>query len=128
MRKDGTIFSEYVENTTAHGVVRIFTKHYSVLRRLFWLVVFLGAAAACLSNCINKIRFLASASTSTAVTINRVRPLEFPAVTVCNLNFFIASSLEAADLGEAEVLALSSDPLDPQEQRHWSDQMLWLRR
>ena len=116
VRKDGTIFREYIENATAHGMVRIFTKQYSVLRRLFWLVVFLVAAAGCLYNCIDRIRFLASAPTSTTVTTTRVRPLEFPAVTICNLNFFTATSLEAVGLREVGEYALNIDPMDPPEE------------
>lgn len=68
LRKDDTIFrriSEYIDNTTTHGVVRIFSGK-SIIKRLFWLLVVLVASAGCLYNCIDRIRFLASAPTSTA--------------------------------------------------------------
>ena len=117
LSKDDTIFREYIENTTAHGVVRIFGKHYNIFRRLFWLVVFLGAAAGCLYNCIERISFLASGPTSTAVTIERKKPLVFPAVTICNLNYYSASGLDAFGLLDVGRRSLNIDPLDPDELR-----------
>ena len=107
-RKDGTIFREFIENTTANGMARIFTKQYGILRRLFWLVVILVCSASCLYYCINRIIFLASCPTSTTIGITQVQPLEFPGVTVCNLNFFTSSSLEAAGLLEAGMNGLKT--------------------
>ena len=115
LNKDDAIFREYIDNTTAHGVVRVFTKQYSVLRRLFWLMVFLGAAAGCLNNCIERISFLASGPASTTVTIERKKPLVFPAVTICNLNYYTGSGLESFGLLDSGVMALNIDPLDPTE-------------
>ncbi len=46
-KKDNSIFREYIENTTAHGVVRIFSGR-SISRRLFWLLLVLAATAGCL--------------------------------------------------------------------------------
>lgn len=113
--KDGVIFREYVENTTAHGVVRMFKTHYSIVRRLFWLVVFLGAAAFCLNNCIERIRFLARRPTSTTTSIRSQRPLVFPAVTICNLNHYTATGLLQAGLLDVGQGSLNIDPLDPSE-------------
>ncbi len=113
--KDGTAFKEYTENTTAHGVVRIFKKEYSIIRRLFWLLVVVGAAAGCLYNCIDRIGHLASSPTSTAITSMRVRPSEFPAVTVCNTNAYTASGLEVLGLREVGSKALNIDPLNSSE-------------
>ena len=107
MSKDDSIFMEYIENTSANGVSKMFTKQYSVPRRLFWLVIILGATAACLYTIIDRIIFLASGPTSTTSTITRTRPLEFPAVTICNINFFAAGSLEAFGLLEAGVHGLN---------------------
>jgi len=111
--KDGIVFREYVQNTTAHGVVRIFNKNYNILRRLFWLVVFLTSAALCMNNCIERIRLLASRPTSTSTTTIRKMPLEFPAVTICNLNYFTDSGLEQAGILDVGPEALNLDPLDP---------------
>ena len=86
-KKDDRYFRKYIDNTTAHGVVRIFTGK-SIIRRLFWLVIVLGATAGCLNNVIDRIIYLAGQPTSTTVSITRQPSLTFPAVTVCNLNQF----------------------------------------
>ena len=117
LRKDGTIFREYIESTSVNGVARIFTKQYSILRRLFWLVVIIGAAAFCLVNCTERIQFLASSPTSTTTTFKRQRPLVFPAVTICNLNYYTASGLEAFGLLDAGEMSLNIQPMDPAQLR-----------
>lgn len=96
LKKDDT-FTKYVESTTAHGVVRIFTGK-SIIRRLFWLVIVLTAAGGCLYNISDRIRYLISSPTSTTVSITRQSELTFPAVTVCNLNFFRRSVLDERNL------------------------------
>ena len=112
VRKDDTIFRDYIENTSANGVAKVFAKQYGVPRRLFWLVIILGATAACLYTIVCSIIFLASAPTSTSVAITSVRPLEFPGVTVCNLNFFTASSLDAVGLLGAGILGVNQNSFD----------------
>ena len=108
-KRDSTLFRDYIDNTTAHGVSRIFSNR-SLFRRLFWLVVVLAASAVCLSNCIDRIMFLASRPTSTAITITRRQPIDFPAVTFCNLNFFTRDGLrQFGILSEADRL-LNLDP------------------
>ena len=84
LRKDTTTFRGYIENTTAHGLVRIFRGHVAL--RIFWLIIVLVAAGGCLNNCIDRIIFLASNPNSTATSIIREQPISFPAVTICNLN------------------------------------------
>lgn len=102
-KKDNKYFRKYVENTTAHGVVRIFTGK-SIIRRLFWLVVVLGATAGCLNNIIDRIIFLAGQPTSTTVSLNRQPSLTFPAVTVCNLNEFRRDYVNALHPNLSQVL------------------------
>ena len=113
LNKDGIVFREYVENTTAHGVVRIFNKNYNIYRRLFWLVVFLASVSFCMNNCIERIRFLASRPISTSTITKRQIPLMFPAVTICNLNYYTDTGLAQAGLLDVGREALNLDPLDP---------------
>ena len=115
VRKDDTIFRDYIENTSANGVAKVFAKQYSVPKRLFWLAVILGATAGCLYTIVCSIIFLASAPTSTSVAITNVRPLEFPGVTVCNLNYFTASSLEAVGLLGAGIVGVNQNSFDRPE-------------
>lgn len=104
LKKDTTTFRNYIENTTTHGVVRIFSSR-SIIRRLFWLFIVVGATIGCLYNCIDRIRFLARDPISTAISIRRVRPVDFPAVTI---NFVTRDGVDQAGILDlaAEVLNL----------------------
>ena len=95
--KDSSTFKKYIESTTAHGVVRIFTGK-SKIRRLFWLIIVLTAAGGCLYNISDRIQFLISYPTSTTISVTRKPTLTFPAVTLCNLNNFRIGSLEERNL------------------------------
>lgn len=106
LKKDDAVFREYIENTTTHGVVRIFSDK-SLFRRLFWLLIVLGASVGCLYNCIDRIRFLVSEPTSTTISIRREHPINFPAVTFCNLNFLTIDGLNSSG-----ILPLAADVLN----------------
>ncbi len=104
-------FRKYIENTTAHGVGRIFSGK-SVIRRLFWLVIVLGATVGCLYNIIDRIIYLAGGPTATTLSLERQVNLEFPAVTVCNLNQYRKDVVEAIhpELGEGLRQVFYTDP------------------
>ena len=92
-------FKKYVESTTTHGVVHVFSGR-SIIRRVFWAVIFLGAMVGCLYNIIDRIRYLAGQPTATTISIKREASLAFPSITVCNLNLARRSYLEANGLDE----------------------------
>ena len=98
-RRDLGHFRKYIDSTTTHGLPRIFTGK-SIIRRLFWLVLFLAAAGGCLYNCITQIMFLASFPTSTRIEFERQTQLDFPAITVCNNNFASRPNLESIQLAD----------------------------
>ena len=104
--KDTHKFRKYIENTTTHGVVRIFTGK-SKARRVFWAIVVVVAAGFCLYNIIDQMVEYAKNPTATTIT-QRTNPngeLTFPAVTVCNLNRFKRSVYESlVDEGVLRVL------------------------
>lgn len=82
-RRDLTHFDKFVDTTATHGIRRIFTGK-SKCRRLFWLLLFLAAAAGCLYNISVQIQFLISAPTATTISFERLESQRFPAVTICN--------------------------------------------
>ena len=104
--EDTTKFRKYIENTTTHGVVRIFTGK-SKIRRLFWAIVFLCAFIGCLANIIVNIINFARDPTVTTVTqkVNR-EGIIFPAVTICNANIFKRSVFESM-VNENELNAIT---------------------
>lgn len=105
-------FKNYIQSTTAHGVVHIFIGK-SHIRRAFWLLVVLASASACLANCIDRILFLASGPTTTTITLKRRQEIDFPAVTICNLNMLRRDYVQSLGLGEVVVDLLLADPDEP---------------
>ena len=93
LRKDASRFNRYIKSTSTHGVVYIFVGK-SKIRRLFWSVIVLTAAVGCLYNVVNRIVFLANQPTSTTVGVVQPEAIDFPAVTLCNLNFIKKSYLD----------------------------------
>ena len=92
-KSDSTKFMKYIKSTPTHGLVHIFTGK-SIIRRVFWLLIVVGAGAFCLFNIIDRIEFLVSQPTSTTTSLIRRESLTFPAVTVCNLNSIRLSYLQ----------------------------------
>lgn len=105
-------FTKYIESSTAHGVVHIFIGK-SHIRKIFWLFIVLASTTACLYNCIDRIRFLASGPTATTITLNRQKEIDFPAVTICNLNMLRRDYLDSLGLSEIiqNLLLLDEDEL-----------------
>ena len=90
-------FKKYIQTCTAHGVTHIFIGKSSI-RKVFWLFIVLACTSACLYNIIDRILFLASNPTTTAVTLTRQPEIDFPAVTICNLNLLKKDYLESLGL------------------------------
>ena len=101
----------YIDTTTIHGVHHVFIGK-SKIRRLFWLIVVLAAAGGCLHNIVDRILFLASQLTATTISLVRESSLDFPAVTICNLNLVRRSYLEQRGLINLVEVFASMDPTD----------------
>ena len=86
-------FKKYVQSTTVHGVVHIFVGK-SKIRRFLWMLIVLGAGMGCVYNICNRIAKLAEGATTTTTSILEPESVNFPAVTLCNLNFIKKSFLD----------------------------------
>ena len=109
--KDTHKFRKYIENTTTHGVVRIFSGK-SKARRVFWAIVVIFAAGFCLYNIVDQMVEYANRPTATTITqrTNRKGELTFPAVTLCNLNRFKRSVYESLIVDKGALSALFASP------------------
>ena len=110
--KDDKKFLKYVESTTTHGVSHVFIGK-SKIRRVFWLIILLGAAGGCFYNIVNRIMYLASGPTSTTISTTREETLHFPEVTFCNLNSVRRSYAEEINLTDFFRSLAIIDPADP---------------
>ena len=87
MKEIYKLWSEWVQNTTCHGFPNIFRNKHLVLKS-FWLICFLTSLGGCLyiisSYAITFLQF--------GVNVNPFHviesPINFPAITICNLNPF----------------------------------------
>lgn len=70
----------------AHGVQRIVLAR-SVVERVIWALLFVIALLAALVHCFCLVRaYLAAPTVWTTHVAKRARPVDFPAVTLCNEN------------------------------------------
>ncbi len=111
-KKDCSRFKKYIQSSsTADGVVYIFIGK-SYIRKAFWLLIVLTCASACLYNIIDRIQFLASSPTTTTFKLTRQQKIDFPAVTICNLNMLRRDYLRNLSLSDAVFNLLLSETQD----------------
>ena len=79
------LMSYYVNQTTTHGVRRI-SSSKNPGRRIFWVCVFLSSLSTCLYHCSYLIMNYNSNPKVTITEEKDAYSVEFPAVTICNLN------------------------------------------
>ena len=98
---DGRRFRKFVHSTTTHGVIHIFSGK-SKIRRFLWLVLVLTSATGCLYDIAVSIHRLAQGNTDTTVSVLEPVTVDFPAVTLCNLNVIRQNHLKnvSGELGE----------------------------
>ncbi|XP_068672881.1 acid-sensing ion channel 2-like [Montipora foliosa] len=90
-----TIWKEFVSSTTVHGFRRIFESP-SRFFRVIWLLLLLGATTGYVFFVMESIEkyFLKPVALSFTEVIPESGQLEFPAVTICNLNRFVKSKVD----------------------------------
>lgn len=103
LNSDGRRFKKFVHSTTTHGVIHIFSGK-SKIRRFLWLVLVLTSASGCLYDIIESIRRLARGNTDTTVSVVEPEIVDFPAVTLCNLNLIRKSYLQSVSRELEELI------------------------
>ena len=84
---------KYAENNSVGGLLYVLSSK-SKIRRLIWLIIILVCVAISLYLVRNTFSKLLNPPTSTTITNEPNLSLEFPAVTICNVNAFSAEILE----------------------------------
>lgn len=75
---------EFFGNTSLHGV-RYFNEK-STFRKLVWFLALIAAAGVCGKQVYDTLRAFYGRPFSTTVTRHRLSEMDFPAVTLCNMN------------------------------------------
>ena len=102
---------KYAENNSVGGLSYVLSSK-SKIRRLIWLIIILVCVAICLYLVRNTFSKLLNPPTSTTITNEPNLSLEFPAVTICNVNAFSAEIVESYGLDPVTIYSTNYDP-DP---------------
>ena len=87
-----TIVKDYFESTTTHGLGRIFSSP-NWPARVFWTLVLLVVCALLLRSVIERFEKLLTHDIVVQIRDKTQKQMEFPAVTICNLNPFRDSEI-----------------------------------
>ena len=111
-------FKEYAEHNSVEGLHKVLSAK-SIIRGLAWLVVLLVCIAAAGYALRNNFIKIANPPTSTTISTTTLTTLDFPAVTVCNLNIFSAALARTFSFSEAIIADLRT-VFDGNNQRCYS--------
>ncbi|XP_013405367.1 uncharacterized protein LOC106170158 [Lingula anatina] len=95
-------FATFSTVTTFHGVGKIVEDTPFMLRRVIWIFLVLLGAGLFLMQLIGCVVYYRSWPVTVNVKINYADKINFPAVTICNLNAFKMS--KAAENGHYEII------------------------
>ena len=76
---------EFVNNTTLHGIARVANNTRTVFR-LAWLAIMLIFLGVCIAQITDRLQRFFLRQANTAISVEYVGDLDFPAVTICNFN------------------------------------------
>uniref|UniRef100_K7FSS6 Acid-sensing ion channel 2 n=1 Tax=Pelodiscus sinensis TaxID=13735 RepID=K7FSS6_PELSI len=97
----------FAHTSSLHGIRHIFVYGPVTIRRLLWMLAFVGSLGLLLVESSDRVAFYFSYQHVIKVDEVMANSLVFPAVTICNLNEFRFSKLTTNDLYHAgELLAL----------------------
>ena len=103
--KEKSLFKEFIESTTLHGIRNVFSGG-SKLRRFIW---FLGVACCItifIGNSIELMKSYLNKEVVSRVTIVNQDYARFPAVTICNFNPLRLDYLKKLNLSESVLHAI----------------------
>lgn len=106
----------FAGRSTLHGLTHIFTYERFGVKRLLWLLLFLGSFSLLLCVCVDRVRYYFAYPHVTKLDEVSVPRMVFPAITFCNLNEFRFSRVTRNDLYHAgELLALLNNRYEIQD-------------
>ena len=95
---------QFGHETTFHGVRYIFKRNAFIVRRILWIVMFVGCVSICLWQISNAVQQYFRYDTVNTVSIMRHSSLKLPAVSICNINQIRRSYAEALGSPYTEIL------------------------
>ncbi|XP_072324656.1 acid-sensing ion channel 1C isoform X1 [Scyliorhinus torazame] len=100
----------FASRSTLHGISHIFAYGPMSLRRLLWMLSFLGSFSLLSLVCVERVTYYFEYPHVTKLDEVSTVNLTFPAITICNLNEFRFSQITQNDLYHVgELLALLNE-------------------
>lgn len=97
----------FASRSTLHGISHVFSYERHCVKRLLWILFFLGSFSFLVMVCVDRIKFYFQYPHVTKLDEVTAHKMTFPAVTFCNLNAFRFNRVTRNDLYHAgELLAL----------------------
>ena len=132
------VFRQWILQSTSHGIPNVFRTKNSILKTI-WLLVFLGSCGYCFYTIIKSIVEYTQFETNSQTFYARESEMNFPAVTICNLNPFsqlfysVTSVLGAYEFqfvvdNEVDDINIESYLLLDKEERDIDDAMAKIKR
>ncbi|XP_064644647.1 acid-sensing ion channel 2-like [Lineus longissimus] len=90
--------SKYAEETEFHGLRRCMHPDVALIRRLIWFTMVSASFSYFMYGMVNRIKYFQGSPHSTRVDLLYVSKIEFPSVTICNVNSYRLSSLTDDDI------------------------------
>lgn len=91
---------EFADETSAHGVGKI-GKANSIFWRLFWVLVTLACMGMVIYQGILLLGTFLDKPTKSDIDVTYARTVQFPAVTICNLNIIKRSKMKTFPAAQA---------------------------
>ncbi|XP_072048558.1 acid-sensing ion channel 1-like [Amphiura filiformis] len=115
---------EFAENTSLHGIARIF-QSAGVILKLIWSVIFLAAFGLFIWQFSERVTAYLKFDYNTLVEVEHRSKITFPAVTICNYNRFYNSRVADEYRKHLDRVLGFADTLDYYEinsENSWGDQ------
>ncbi|XP_038056341.1 acid-sensing ion channel 1-like [Patiria miniata] len=100
---------EFVSTTSLHGIARVANNTTRTIFRLAWLLIMLVFLGVCVAQITDRLQRFFMYKANTAISVEYVGDLDFPAVTICNFNRYRMSELTAADLRTLNYILDTND-------------------
>ncbi|XP_072048341.1 acid-sensing ion channel 2-like [Amphiura filiformis] len=118
---------EFAENTSLHGLARIF-QSAGVILKVIWSVIFLAAFGLFIWQFSERITAYLKFDYNTLIEVEHQSKLTFPGVTICNYNRFYNSRISEEYQKHLDRLLGFADILnyyDASFETTWGDQSAW---
>ncbi|CAH1240963.1 ASIC1 [Branchiostoma lanceolatum] len=87
-RKQAQTMSDFAADSTLHGLPHIFPGSPLSVRQIAWALAFVGSLSVLLYQCSDRVKFYFQYPHITKLDMVLAAQLDFPAITICNMNMF----------------------------------------